>query len=199
MIEVDTILGIAGSAISPSKTKSAVETSLNEAADVFDVETRLIHLAEYDIVTADGRTLDKYEGDTASVLEAIAESDAYIIGTPVYRAAYSGELKNIFDMIPRGKWQADIAPLENSAVGLIATGATEHHYLSIDQELRPIMAFFGAHTVGSSVYAYDNHFENTTIIDDNIESRLEALGRATVELANAVELSETLTSFGPQI
>jgi len=36
-----------------------------------------------------------------------------------------------------------VAPFENAAVGLVATGATDHHFLAVDQELRPAFAFFG--------------------------------------------------------
>ncbi|PSQ21581.1 NADPH-dependent FMN reductase [Halobacteriales archaeon QS_8_65_32] len=162
------------------------------------IETSVLHLAEYELETADGRGIDEYEGDTAAALDLVIESDAYVIGSPVYRASYSGALKNLFDMIPRGMWQADVAPLANSAVGLVATGATNHHYLAIDDELRPAMAFFGAHAVGGSVYATDEHFENGEITDEEIRDRLAHLGRATVEQARAIDRSEALSALGPQ-
>lgn len=199
MAGIDTVLGVVGSVTAPSKTRTAVEVALDAAGDAFDLNTRVVHLAEYDLTTADGRSLDEYRGDTATVLEAVVESDAYVIGTPVYRASYSGALKNLFDMIPRGKWQADVAPLANSAVGLLATGASPHHFLAIDNELRPLMAFFGAHPVGGSVYAYDEHFEDDRIVDADVETRLETLGLATVELGEAIESSKSLSELGPQI
>jgi len=105
----------------------------------------VLHLADYDLATADGRGIDNYEGDTAEALELVVEADAYVVGTPVYRGSYSGALKNL-DMVPRGQWQGDVAPFENAAVGLVATGATDHHFLAVDQELRPVFAFFGART-----------------------------------------------------
>jgi len=117
------VLGIVGSISSPSKTRTAVESVL-EGDNQQDANVDLLHLGEYDINTADGRVLSDYDGDTATVLEAIVRSDAFVIGTPVYRGSYSGLLKSVFDMIPRGQWQADVAPLEGSAVALVATGAT---------------------------------------------------------------------------
>lgn len=193
------VLGIAGSVTSPSRTRAAVDAALEAAAELDGVSTETLHLAEYDLETADGRTLEEYGGDTAAALDLVIESDAYVVGTPVYRASYSGALKNLFDLVPRGQWQADVAPLENSAVGLIATGGSDHHYLSIDEELRPITAFFGAHAVGGSVYATSDAFEDGDVADEEIRDRLEKLGGATVELARAVDDSEHLSTLGPSI
>lgn len=196
------LLGVVGSISAPSRTATAVSVALDAAADTYGVETELIHLGDYDVVTADGRLLEAYEGDTADVLEAIIESEAYVFGTPVYRASYSGLLKNLFDMIPRGEWQADVAPLENSAVSLVATGATDHHFLAADTELRPVMAFFGAYITGSA-YLQSEHFieqdESYQIVEEDIRSRLETLGCATAELSRAIPEHEGLSSLGPQI
>lgn len=192
------ILGIVGSVSNPSNTRSAVEVALQSAKNQYNVNAEILHLAEYNLETADGRNLEAYTGDTVEALELILNSKAYIIGTPVYRGSYPGALKNLFDMIPRGKWQADVAPLEAKAVGLVATGATAHHYLSISQELGPILDFFGSHTVGGGVYAHSSHFDNYQVTDPDIKKRLELLGRATVELSRAIETSDALANFGPQ-
>jgi FMN reductase len=192
------LLGIVGSISSPSNTRAAVEVALEAAEAEFGVSTRVLHLADYKIDTADGRKLEQYSGDTADALDQIINSKAYIIGTPVYRGSYSGLLKNLFDLIPRGKWQSDKAPLENRAVGLIATGATAHHYLSIAQELGPVLNFFGSHLVGSGVYAESSHFKDNKLTDDDIRQRLATLGKATVELSLAVEKSQFLSELGPQ-
>ncbi|SFR48843.1 NADPH-dependent FMN reductase [Halorubrum sodomense] len=198
MTDATGVLGIAGSVSTESKTRSAVETALEAADSAGDgVETEVLHLAEYDLVTADGRGLDEYEGDTAAALERIVAADAYVVGTPVYRGSYSGALKNLLDMVPRGMWQADVAPFEDAAVGLVATGATDHHYLAVDQELRPVFAFFGAHVV-DGVYASDDDFESREVADDAVRERLETLGAATVDLSRAIEESDALGSLGPQ-
>ncbi len=192
------LLGIAGSVSNPSNTRTAVEAALKAAENEFGISTKLLHLAEYDIEVADGRKLRDYTGDTAEALELIINSKAFIIGTPVYRGSYSGVLKNLFDLIPRGMWQSDKAPLENKAVGLIATGATYHHYLSISHELGPILNFFGSHVVGSGVYAESSHFDNYELKGEEIEKRLAVLGKATTELSLAVEKSKYLSELGPQ-
>jgi len=193
-----TLLGIVGSVSADSRTRTAVELVL-EAADEDGVETELLHLADYDLATADGRGIDNYEGDTADALALIVKADAYVVGTPVYRGSYSGVLKNLLDMVPRGQWQGDVAPFENAAVGLLATGATDHHFLAVDQELRPAFAFFGAHTVGGAAYATDDDFEDGDLVEETIRERLATLGEATVELAAAIDESDALGDLGPAI
>ena len=191
------LLGLVGSPTAPSKTRSAVEVAL-ESAQEKGVETEIVHLAEFDLERADGRHIEEYEGDTAAVLDAVIQADAYVVGTPVYRGSLPGSFKNLFDMVPRGMWQGDVAPFENAAVGLVATGATPHHYLSIDQELRPLFAFFGSQTLGGSVYASDDHFDEKEIADADLRTRLATLGRATVELHRGIRESEALEELGPQ-
>lgn len=192
------LLGIVGSISNPSNTRSAVEIALKSAEETFGVTTKLLHLAEHEIDVADGRKLEEYTGDTADALQQIIDSKAFIVGTPVYRGSYSGLLKNLFDLIPRGMWQADVAPLENRAVGLIATGATAHHYLSVAQELGPVFSFFGSHAVGSGVYGESSQFENKQVADPELKQRLQTLGNATVELSLAIEKGAWLSKLGPQ-
>ncbi len=192
------LLGIAGSVSNPSNTRSAVEVALEAAEREFGITTGIIHLAEYEPEIADGRKLNEYTGDTLTVMRHIINSKAFIIGTPVYRGSYSGVLKNLFDLIPRGKWQAPQAPLENHPVGLIATGGTDHHYLSVAQELGPILNFFGAIPVGSGAYGNSSQFENYQVSDSELKERLQNLGKATVELSHAIDNSTYLTKLGVQ-
>jgi FMN reductase len=193
------LLGIVGSRSSPSHTRTALEVALDAAEEKRGANTEVLHLAEYDLVPADGRSLDAYTGDTAEALERIIDSSAYVIGTPVYRASYSGVLKNLFDMIPRGMWQADVAPLAHSAVGLVGTGATPHHYLVVEKELAPVLSFFGAHLVGSGAYAHNGHYgDDHTLTDDEVRERLRTLGAATVDLHRAIDDSGALSELGPQ-
>lgn len=172
---------------------------LAAAADEHDVRTEVLHLADYNLAAAGGRGIDAHEGDTAEALDLIVDADAYVVGTPVYRGSYSGALKNLLDMIPRGRWQGDVAPFENAAVGFVATGAADHHFLAVDQELRPVFAFFGSHMVGGAAYATGDHFEDGTLVDEALRERLALLGEATVELSAAVEEGDALGSLGPAV
>lgn len=192
------LLGIVGSPSNPSKTRTAVEIALQAAENEFDIKSEILHLAEYDLEIADGRKVGEFSSDTDQAQQLVIDSDAFLIGTPVYRGSYSGTLKNLFDLIPRGKWQSPEAPLEDRPIGLIATGATDHHYLSVAQELGPIAAFFGSHQVGSGVYVNSSQFSDGQITDEEVIHRLETLGRATIELSRAIDEGSYLSQLGPQ-
>lgn len=192
------ILGIVGSQSTPSKTKTAVEVAVKAATREYKLSADVLHLANYNLDAADGRSLDEYSGDTSRALELIINSKAFVIGTPIYRGSCSGILKNLFDLIPRGKWQSDKAPLEGRAVGLIATGATDHHFLAVSQELGPIASFFGSHQVGSGVYLNASQFNDTQIVDEEAIQRLKRLGKATAELSRYIDESSYLSVLGPQ-
>lgn len=193
------LLGIVGSRNRRSRTASAVEISLKAAEGLGHVNTALLHLADHDLEWADGRRLEEYGPSTREALDLVIASRAFVVGTPVYRGGCSGVLKNLLDLVPRGRWQADVAPLENRPVALVATGASPHHYLSADQELRPLMAFFGAYTVGTA-YLYDEHFANDgSVISEALRGRLAVLGQAAVELSRAIDVSRHLCRVGPQL
>jgi NAD(P)H-dependent FMN reductase len=92
---------------------------------------------------ADGRPLDRFPDDTARVVGAIAEADVVLLASPVYRASFTGALKNLLDLTP-------VEALRAKPVGIVAMGATLHHYLGVDWQLRAVLAWFGALVVPTS-------------------------------------------------
>ena len=68
------------------------------------------------------------------------------------------------------------------ACGLIAMGATDHRYLTVDTQLRPVLAWFGAHLVPGQVYLQSQHFQDGKLADPKAIAGLETLGRAVVAL-----------------
>ena len=56
-------------------------------------------------------------------------ADAVLMASPVYRGSYTGALKNLLDLTP-------VDALRNKPVGIVAMGATLHHYLGVDGQLR---------------------------------------------------------------
>jgi FMN reductase len=65
------------------------------------------------------------------------QADGIVIGTPVYKAAYSGLLKSLLDLLPQ-------FVLTGKTVLPLATGGTTAHVLAIDYALRPVLASMGA-------------------------------------------------------
>ncbi|MEU0075450.1 NADPH-dependent FMN reductase [Streptomyces sp. NPDC006332] len=69
--------------------------------------------------------------------ELFERADGVVIGTPVYKAAYSGVLKALLDLLPQ-------YALAGKTVLPLATGGTTAHVLAIDYALRPVLSSMGA-------------------------------------------------------
>ena len=171
-----TLLGIHGTVTSPGRLHQALELAL-EAASAHDssITTGLLHLGDHRISFADGRPPEAYGDDTQRVLEQVMAADMYLIATPIYRASFTGALKNLLDHIP-------VEGLMGKACGLIGMGATDHHYLTVDTQLRPVLAWFGAQLVPGQVYLQSQHFQEGKLADPKAIAGLESLGRSVVAL-----------------
>jgi FMN reductase len=76
----------------------------------------------------------------------VAEADALVIGTPVYKAAYSGLLKTFLDLLPQDG-------LAGKIVLPLATGGSQSHMLALDYALRPVLASLSPRHILPSLYA----------------------------------------------
>ena len=175
-----TLLGIHGTVTSPGRLHHAVQMAVDAAsASNPEITTNLLHLGDHKISFADGRPAEAYADDTAKVLEQVTSADMYIIATPIFRASFTGALKNLLDHIP-------VEGLMGKACGLIGMGATDHHYLTVDTQLRPVLAWFGVHLVPGQVYLQSQHFQDGKLVDAKAIGGLQELGRAVVALNAAI-------------
>jgi FMN reductase len=176
-----TLLGIAGSLTKGGTTRTLIDAALQAAKDCSpEITTAVIDLREVTLSFCDGRPLHEYVDDTPEVVGRIQAADAYVIGTPIYRGSYTGALKNLLDHVP-------VEAMMGKVAGLIATGATDHHYLGIDQELRPVLMWFNMHLVPGSVYARGNQLQGGEIIDEQLRAHVRALGEAVVDLRRLLQ------------
>lgn len=166
----------------PSRTRTILDAALAGAAAADPtVETTVLELRDFDLQFCDGRAPDHYNNDTRTALALVEAADAYVIATPVYRASYTGALKNFFDLIPNDPNGSD--PLRGKVVGLLATGGSDHHYLVLEHQLRPLLGFFGAHTLSRAVYATPKDFNAAKQVEGKLAENLEQLGQELVALA----------------
>jgi NAD(P)H-dependent FMN reductase len=172
------VVGIAGSAAKSHRTRALVELALAGAAELPDVQTRLVDLADTTIDFPDGRPMAAYSPATRDVLDLVREAGAYVLGTPMYRGGMTGALKNLIDVIPKEY-------VVGKAAGLVATGASQHHYLGVDLGLRTAMAFFQVHVVPAVLYGATFQLVDGRPDDANLVTQAQQLGRDTVELARA--------------
>ena len=184
-----TLLGIHGTVTNPGRLHQALESALAAAAaHDSSITTELLHLRDHQISFADGRPPEAYGDDTEKVFEQVTSADMYIIATPIFRASFTGALKNLLDHIP-------VEGMMGKACGLIGMGATDHHYLTVDTQLRPVLAWFGAHLVPGQVYLKSQHFQDGKLAEPKAIAGLEILGRSVIALHKS--LAGNAESAGP--
>ncbi|MFJ8487057.1 NADPH-dependent FMN reductase [Streptomyces sp. NPDC094038] len=114
-----------------------------------------------------------------AVVEATAlfeRAEGVLIGTPIYKAAYSGLLKSLLDLLPQ-------YALAGKTVLPLATGGSTAHVLAIDYALRPVLSSMGAAHILPGWFTLDKDL--TTDSD----------GRLTVAPASAEALAEVTDRF----
>ena len=169
------LIGISGSLSRGSRTSRVIQHVLDAAAGCGQVETELLEVSQRDLVFCDGRRPDAYDGDTRRVIDLVVAADAYVVGSPMYRGSYTGAFKNLFDLLPN-------EALAGKAVGLVATGGSDHHFLAIEHQLRPLLSFFRAYTIPGAVYAQNAHFDGERL-DDTVRAQCRDLGQTIVRLS----------------
>jgi FMN reductase len=176
------LLVVLGSVTPPGRLHRAVSAAIEAAPP--EIEATLLDLAELriDFVGAG-------DGDDQAELaiEAVENADAVLFATPVYRGSMTGALKNLLDALP-------VAALERKPVGLLAMGASDHHFLGADRHLRDVLSFFGALVAPVSVYLTSADFEAG-------EPSAEALARLRELLAGVGRLALALdpdAALGPR-
>lgn len=172
------IVLLAGSNVG-SKTRTAMDYTLKVTLEKYpNAKVTLLDLAEYDMRFSDGRNYWEYEGDTKYVTETIMAADAIIIGTPTFQASIPATLKNIFDLLP-------VNAFRDKVVSMLITAGTAKHYLMVEQQLKPILAYMKAQIVQTYVFIEEKDFLRKEIINDDVHFRIERLVEDTVDLTEA--------------
>lgn len=173
------VVGFSGSHHSPSRSNSLVEnlvTTIGNSAcptyDITDLGERL------------GTTISR---DTASaehirVWDEVVNCDVLIVGTPVYKASYTGLFKHFFDLLPPDS-------LRGRPVVLTASARSSSHALMIEHQLSPLFRFFGALPLPESIFALDDEFSKDEkgrySLSDSLRSRCELVARGVHQLCAA--------------
>ncbi|WP_431096617.1 NADPH-dependent FMN reductase [Polaromonas aquatica] len=106
-------------------------------------------------------------------IDQIARARAVVVATPVYKAAYSGLLKVLLDLLPQ-------TALKEKTVLPLATGGSPHHMLALDYALRPVLQALAARHILPGVYATDSQ------VPQSADKRYEVSPEITVRLDDAV-------------
>jgi FMN reductase len=175
-IAVTTFVAVVGAVTPPGRLNAAIQYAVEQAQAHPGVTARLLNLADHRLSFADGRPPEGFTDDTGHVVAALAEADALLIASPVYRGSFTGALKNLLDLTP-------VDALRHTPVGIVAMGATAHHYLGVDWHLRAVLAWFGALVAPTSVYLEPAHFRDGQLADPGARTALGQLVASVLRMA----------------
>jgi FMN reductase len=175
-----------GSTTPPGRLHRAVEGAIDRAAER-GTSADLLDLGTVQVGFADGTPPDDLEDDTAATIAALESAKGLILATPIYRGSLTGSLKNLLDLTP-------VPVLQGKVVGLVAMGASDHHYLGAERHLRDVLAFFGAVVMPVAVYLNGGDFTDG-VPGERAEAALDQLFATTAEVSAA--LARTAAGFEP--
>ncbi|MER5252243.1 MULTISPECIES: NADPH-dependent FMN reductase [unclassified Streptomyces] len=153
-----TVLTLTGSASAPGSSRTArlvQHLGRGLAAQGHRVQTLDVRTLPADALLS----ADTSHPAVADAVALVENADALVVGTPVYKAAYSGVLKTFLDLLPQ-------YALRGKPVLPLATGGSPAHVLAVDYALRPVLTSLGAE-VAQGWFVLDRHI---TAADDGTVS-----------------------------
>ncbi|MFI7401136.1 NADPH-dependent FMN reductase [Streptomyces sp. NPDC049541] len=168
-----TVLSVSGSPSASSRTNRLLR----------HLDKRLIAQG-HEVIPLDVRTIpaeallgaDFTHPAIVAATELFTRADGVVVGTPVYKASYSGVLKALLDLLPQ-------YALTGKTVLPLATGGSTAHVLAIDYALRPVLSSMGAGHIVQGWFTLD---KDITVHED---------GRLTVAPGAGEALAQVVDQF----
>lgn len=170
-----TMVRINGSPTQPSKTGILVDAVGDAISQMLPIENFTITLSTAGQEIMCGLTRPEVTSEGEELLRLVERADILVIGTPVYRAAYTGLLKHFFDLVDRDS-------MRNRKAVLCATGGSPMHALVIEHHLRPLMGFFAIQTVTTGLYGLSEDFADGAVSSPVLKERVDRAAREAVSL-----------------
>ncbi|MFI7099145.1 NADPH-dependent FMN reductase [Streptomyces sp. NPDC050161] len=153
-----TVLTLTGSASAPGSSRTA--RLVQHLGRELTAQGHQVHGLDVRTLPADALlAADTSHPAVADAVALVEGADALLVGTPVYKAAYSGVLKTFLDLLPQ-------YALRGKSVLPLATGGSPAHVLAVDYALRPVLTSLGA-DVAQGWFVLDRHI---TAADDGTVS-----------------------------
>ncbi|GAA2768098.1 NADPH-dependent FMN reductase [Streptomyces paradoxus] len=182
-----TVLSVSGSPSASSRTSRLLrhldQRLASQGHDVIPLDVRTIPAEA--LLGADFR-----HPAIVEATELFARADGVVVGTPVYKASYSGVLKALLDLLPQ-------YALAGKTVLPLATGGSVAHVLAIDYALRPVLTSMGAAHIVQGWFTLD---KDLAVQDDGTlavaPAATEALGQVVDQFSAALGRTPLLAVAG---
>ncbi|KAA6432949.1 FMN reductase [Agrococcus sediminis] len=173
------IVAVSGSVHRPSSTTALVAALADAVARRTDATIELVELVDVGPHLGGALRRESLPAAAERAIRAIEAADLLVVGSPVYRASFTGLFKHLFDFV-------DQRALVDVPVLLAATGGSHRHALTIEHQLRPLFAFFQALTLPVGVYASSEEFEHGRVRCAAVLDRIEAAADRALPYLRAV-------------
>lgn len=161
-----TMVRINGSPSAESRTGVLLDAVGNAIARALLVEDHLVSLSSGGRDVFSGLMRPDISDEGERLVRLAERADLLIVGTPIFRASYTGLLKHFFDLV-------DIDAMRGRKVVLCATGGTAMHGLVLEHQLRPLMSFFSMLTVPTTLYAVGDDIRDGQVANELLRARID--------------------------
>lgn len=146
------VVGVSGSPSDPSRTSTLVAATVARLGqEIEDARTETIEIGPLLADLGASPTREAMSDRTRRALETVEAADVLVVGSPAFRAAYSGAFKLFFDWV--GQYD-----LVDTPVLLTATGGSDRHALLVEHQMRPLFGFFQSTTLPLGVFGNERDF-----------------------------------------
>ena len=105
------IVAVSGGLNNPSKTEALVQEILNELGEATPINVHFIKFSEIGHLLGGAIYRNQLPQRVQDDLAAVEAADALIVGTPVYRASFTGLFKHFFDFVELSLKSFEFFPL----------------------------------------------------------------------------------------
>jgi len=136
---------LSGSPAARSRTELLLDY-VRQRLEAQQVEVSLLRVRDF---PAEDLLHARFDSPAVKQLQAVvASADGLVVGTPVYKASFTGALKVLLDLLPE-------RALAHTVVLPLASGGSPAHLLAVDYALKPVLAALKAQEMLSGVVGAD--------------------------------------------
>ncbi|MBC1502025.1 NADPH-dependent FMN reductase [Listeria weihenstephanensis] len=172
---------------SPS-AQSGTDKVLRYAGEILQEDGVEVHF--HSVRDFDAEVLVNANFKDVGIRELVADieaADGVIVGSPVYKASYTGVLKAVLDLLPENI-------LKNKVALPIMSGGSSGHVLAIDFTLKPLLGVLKGEVL-QGVYVVDSQVDKTVVVpirDAGLEERLRGQLAELVVAIGRREVRQTI-------
>jgi FMN reductase len=170
------IVTLTGNPKPDSRTHSAVAAVAARLGELLPATL----IADIDLSVWQGGPLSALPHSVAQAHEAVLQADVLVVGTPVYKASYTGLLKGFLDVLPP-------STLRHTVAVPVTVSAAPAHRLLAEQALRPVLAELGASLPVPGLPLEEGRLDQLDdIVDDWVGRNLDVVAAVARSFAAAV-------------